>query len=211
MTRTSRFRAELRSGVTAWRRWPLFALAPLYTSACAGQIGAAPGVSTLEAVPAPSNARFVWSNQATISTVLGMQRGPHVGIELESRSEYNVGSRWTTGLQLGYAFKPNSRPLSLGLEGYLEGGTRLRNQALFADGDWYGGFTVGLPIWAAQRHQVEEGGPEQWFVVRTAEIVPFVRIRWHFDHSLTDVEPVPMRRDAGAGIAIRLRLVSDFF
>jgi hypothetical protein len=191
------------------RGW-LIACAIPFLNGCAGQIGSAGGFALHDPSSSSPQTRFVWSNQTIASTVLGMQRGVYIGAEIESRFEHALGSRWTSGVQFGYGFKPNSRPWSLGFEAHVDAGTPLRNQALFSNGDWYGGATIATPIWAAQRHETTDGSPEQWFLVRTAEVVPFARARFHLDHE-TGTDGAVLRQDYAAGVAIRLRLVSDFF
>jgi hypothetical protein len=181
---------------------PLLGLCLL--AGCSAQLGAHVGRSTQHADPVHARGDVTWGSH--VAGVI-MPEPMLVGADLEGRAEGNDGSRWTIGARVGLASQPDRRPGSVGYELHADVGTRVQQSALFADGNFYAGGTVALPIWASRGHEFADLNRAQWFLVRAFEIVPYARTRWYFEHPADNRQ---MRQELVLGCAVRLRVVSDF-
>lgn len=187
-----------------------FASVGLLLGGCAVELGGRMGSGgRLGANHVP---HFVATSGVAATTVIrpapGSRNGLHIGGELESRFEAHRGSRWTTGLQLGYARLPDRKLGSVGVEVHGDVGTRARDGVLFPDGDLYAGTSFGLPIWLSPRRQLADVNTDFWLMSRAFELVPLLRGRAHFDH-VSGAQPMSVRYDVGLGLTLRTRFVSD--
>jgi hypothetical protein len=134
------------------------------------------------------------------------QDGFLVGGELQGRFESEVGSRFTTGLRLGWGENPEPIFGSFGWEAHADIGTPFGNGGLFPDGSFYTGATVAGAFWISRSHEGADLNNSSWFFKRALELSPFLRFRAHLDGAKCDGCPL----DVTAGAALRLRLVNDF-
>lgn len=179
----------------------LLALAAPLLAGCSAQIGAGAGGGFGRAP-----AHFTWSSHVAASTVLG-HRGLLLGAELESRSEAHHGARWTTGVRLGYGQLPDQVPGAGALELHADLGARIDDGALFPRGEGYVGGTAAYVIWLAPRRELLDVNNDQWPVSRGLELVLYGRERTYLDRPGGGA--IVPRHDAGAGFALRMRLLSD--
>jgi hypothetical protein len=136
------------------------------------------------------------------------QRGFLVGTELQGRGEQDVGARWTGGLRVGYGSSSDPVPGSFGWEVHGDFGTPLGAGGLFPRWSSYAGGTAAGTFWLSSRHEAADLNGASWFLKRAIELVPYVRVRAHFDHF--DDSPMKTRTDVGGGLVLRLRVMSDF-
>lgn len=166
--------------------------------ACAADLGGGAGA----AVP---SGNAVGIGRIAASTRLGTPLNDHgvlVGVSVESRGEANVGSRFSTGVSLGYGNGPPLIGRVVGWEVFGDFGTPLRGK-LFPDGDFYAGATVALPFRLDPARPLREINDATWIVMRRFELVPFVRTRVHVDHDADEVVEI------AGGASLRLRLLTD--
>lgn len=131
------------------------------------------------------------------------------GVELASRSEIGYGTRWTTGIRLGYGKSPGLHPGSIGWELYGDIGARIGKGGLLPNHDFYYGGSFALPISLSEQHEDSDLNGPSWILIRTIELAPLARIRANLDHP--DGLPNTHRIDFQGGLVVRLRFVSDYF
>lgn len=193
------------------------ALAPLLAG-CAAELGAHGGAAIpVHAPPRCSDALCPdlgghWAGHIAASTMIGGRRqGLLVGGELEGHADSELGARWTSGFQLGYARAPERRMGAFGFEGHLDFGTPLREAALFPNGDLYAGATLAGVFWLAERRELADVNSAPWILTRVPELVIYARNRYHLDHDRPTGGDVIVRSDVGIGVALRVQIVSDLF
>jgi hypothetical protein len=201
------------------RRPPLaaLALAGALLGGCNAELGARGGASWVSPrAPSAAQVHGVWVGRAAVSAVydpLGKvfnRDGILLGGELEGRGESVAGSRFTTGLSVGYARQPQLRPGALGWEVHADVGSPIRRSTLFADGSFYAGGAGALAIWISKRHQLADVNVGQWWLSDGLELVFLGSTRVHVDSPYAAAAR-SLRVEATAGAALRLRFMSDFF
>jgi len=183
---------------------PCLALS-LLASGCSMDLASAGGAST------PDGNGLVTGHLA-VSTKLSNPvntDGVLVGGELAARSEIGYGTRWTTGLRVGYGQSPALRPGACGWELYADIGARIGNGGLLPNHDFYYGGSFAVPISLSARHEDSDLNGPSWILIRTIELAPLARIRANLDHP--DGLPNTHRVDLQGGVVVRLRFVSDYF
>lgn len=188
------------------------AAAALLANGCAFQLGSVAGHAiALDPDRGQDRPRdtgqFMWTGQAAGSTVLGKERGVLLGGEIESRTEYRIGARWTAGTWLGYAWLPRRERWARGFEIHGDFGTRFEDGALFAQGNYYAGSTAALVLWASERHDAFDADATPWMLVRALEVVAGGRTRCNVDDRAGG--DWGSRCDVGVSLSLRLRVVSD--
>jgi hypothetical protein len=180
----------------------------LLLSGCAVELGGRAGFGGRASEPV----HFVESTGVAASTLIrsaaSSRNGVHLGGEVESRFEAQQGSRWTTGLQLGFARAPDRKLGSIGLELHADVGTQARDGVLFRRGSAYTGASLALPIWLFPRRQLADVNTDPWLLSRAFELIPLLRGRAYFDN-VSGSQPLTIRYDVGLGLALRTRFVSD--
>ncbi|HSN97094.1 MAG TPA: hypothetical protein VLS89_02315 [Candidatus Nanopelagicales bacterium] len=184
-------------------------LAALLLSGCSAQLGSGAGFGgALDRAPI----HFTHSNHIAATTIIrpfpGRPGGALLGAELESRHEAHLGTRWTTGLQLGYGELPDQVPGSTAFELRADIGAVIGDGALFPDGAWYAGGTAAYVIWLWPRRELLDVNNDQWPVSNGLELVIYGRERIYFDQPGGGAGVAP-RYDTGLGLALRMRLLSD--
>lgn len=183
----------------------------LLLAGCAVELGAGAGIGGRAA---PNHApRFAMASGIATNLVwqpsAGRRDGVFLGGELQSRFEADRGSRWNTGLQLGYARLPERRLGAVGVEAHGDLGTRVRDGVLFPNGDAYVGATLAVPIWLFPRRQLADVNTDPWILSRAFELVPQLRGRAHLDGDDGALSSGAPRYDLSLGLALRTRFVSD--
>jgi hypothetical protein len=136
------------------------------------------------------------------------ERGVLVGANLESRSEEDVGSRWSTGVMVGYGNGPSQFVGRWwGYEIFGEAGIPLRTTYRGFD-DAYLGAGVTLPISCARGRAVTDLNRSTWLLKRSIEVVPFGHTRMYFGGRESNHW---QRMEYAGGLAFRFRLMSDIF
>ena len=183
----------------------------LMTSGCAAQMGGTFGHSIAHDPGKTATERdeghVAWSAQGAVSTVAGKERGVLVGGELESRTEYRHGARWTSGAWLGYAWLPERELGAVGGELHADIGTRIEDGTFVRHGNYYVGGAGSLVIWATERHDAYDADATPWLLVRALEVVVGGRVRMHMDDD--PAVSWGRRTDVALTLALRLRLISD--
>lgn len=183
----------------------LVAIACSFLAGCAADFGGALG-------PELPTGNIVGYGRIAGSTRLGdpmNEKGPLVGMHLESRMEAEQGSRFQGGIMAGYGYGPAALGgWPIGFEGYLEGGTALRT-TLFYKGDFYTGAAVSFPIRAERDRDIRQLNDSTWILHRRLELVPGARYRLFLDHP--SGEPLTLRSELVVTFALRLRVFSDLF
>ena len=133
------------------------------------------------------------------------EQGPFVGVNLESRSEAHIGSRWSTGFMVGYGAGPSAFVGHVGYEVYAEGGVRLHSTYRGLD-DAYVGIAAALPFSTAVDRSVIDLNRSTWLLKRRLEFAPFVHVRGYFGE---DERNFGSRLEFAGGLACRLRVMSD--
>jgi hypothetical protein len=166
--------------------------------ACAADFGGGAGA----ALPSGNS---VGIGRLAFSTRLGTPLNDHgflVGASVESRGEANVGSRFSTGVSLGYGDGPPLIGKVVGWEVFGDFGTPLRGK-LFPGGALYAGGTFALPIRLDSDRHIREINDSTSIAARRFEIVPFARARVHVEPDADEaVELV-------GGVSLRFRMFSD--
>lgn len=133
-------------------------------------------------------------------------RGVLIGTNLESRSEENVGSRWSTGIMLGYGDGPSQFVgRRWGYEIYAEAGVPLRTTYRGFD-DAYVGVGGSLPLSLTGSRAVTDLNRSTWLLKRSIELVPFGHARGYFGD---DESNGWNRMEYAGGLAFRFRVMSD--
>jgi hypothetical protein len=181
----------------------IMAAAPLLCG-CSVEFGGHVGAGSVAKNPP----HFMWASHSSANLNLS---GVLLGAELEGRSEANIGTRWNTGLQLGYQRAPTARKLGdLGFEVHADIGTRIDGATLFPNGDFYFGGTGALIIWLSPQREFSNVNTDEWIFSRGLELVPYVRSRFHYDHDRVAGGDPRLNYDLGVGLAMRVHFVSDF-
>jgi hypothetical protein len=139
------------------------------------------------------------------STRLGTPLNDHgllVGASVESRGEANVGSRFSTGVSVGYGDGPPLIGRVVGWEAFADFGTPLRGK-FFPGGAFYSGATFALPIRLDSSRHIREINDNLSIATRRFEIVPFARARVHVEPDADEVVEIV------GGASLRFRLFSD--
>jgi hypothetical protein len=132
--------------------------------------------------------------------------GPLFGAELQGRFESEIGSRFTTGLRLGWGENPEPVSGSVGWEAHVDAGVPFGRGGFAPDWSYYLGATTACSFWISKSHQGADLNDSSWFFKRALELSPFVRFRAHLDGS--ECHDCPL--DLTFGVSLRLRLVNDF-
>jgi hypothetical protein len=133
-------------------------------------------------------------------------RGVLLGTNLESRSEQNVGSRWSTGIMLGYGDGPSQFVGRWwGYEVYAEAGVPLRTTYRGFD-DAYVGLGGTFPLSLTSSRAVTDLNRSTWLMKRSIELVPFWHARGYFGKDESDFRN---RMEYAGGLAFRFRVMSD--
>jgi hypothetical protein len=157
------------------------------------------------------SARFVATGRLALSTKLGTplnDDGLLLGASLESRGEVDLGSRWESGVMLGWGSGPAAIGGRVGFEAYGEFGTPLY-ATLFRRGDLYAGAALSVPIHFGSPRHVVDLNESTWVLTRRFEIVPLLRTRLHRDRTVAGA--TLWRTDLSLGVSLRLRMFSDLF
>lgn len=176
---------------------------------CGVELGAHAGAAWTSKTESATDPNLAFSNRVAATTVLDPDHGPLLGAELEGRAEREVGGRWTAGLLAGYALVPRRRMASMGIEGYVDGGSRIEDASLFNHGQFYAGGGFALPIWLTGSHEGADLNASTWIAKRAVELVPYSRVRF-YDDRFEDASR-HVRSEIVLGAAIRARWVSDLF
>jgi hypothetical protein len=147
--------------------------------------------------------------RVAVATKLGTPTNDHgfmLGMALESRGEQSVGSRWDSGVIVGWGTGPAAIDGRIGREAYGEFGTPLRG-TLWDRGAFYTGAVLAMPIHFGSPRQVIDLNQSTWILRQRFELVPLLRVRFHVD---PPVGPhANLRTDLALGVAFRLRAFSD--
>lgn len=173
-----------------------------WLSACGADLGALGGVET-------HTGHFVGGGRLAVSSKLGSplnERGLLVGAALEARGEQDLGSRWNSGLMLGWGDGPAAIDGRLGWELFGEIGTPLHG-TLFRRGDLYTGLSFALPIHFGPARQVVDLNESTWILTRRLELVPLLRTRLHRDHR--EGKDAFWRTEISFGVSLRMRAFTD--
>jgi hypothetical protein len=177
------------------------------TAGCGAELGGGGGV-----VASKTGAGDAMGfGRVAMSTKLGTPINDHgvlVGASLEDRMEQNLGSRFTTGIMLGWGTGPSAIEGTFGFEAYAEFGTPIR-ETIFRRFDHYTGAAVGVPIRLGSPRRVTDLNTSTWVLTRRFEVVPLVRTRFNVDHP--DDSDAVLRVDIAAGVTLRLRIFTDLF
>ena len=135
------------------------------------------------------------------------EKGLLVGMNLESRAEEDVGSRWSTGVMVGYGYGPPSFEGLVGYEAFAEFGVPLRLRYSGLD-DAYAGVGVAVPINLTAKRELIDLNQSSWILKPRIEIVPFTRFRGYFGK---DEPNFGERLEYSFGLAFRFRIMTDLF
>jgi hypothetical protein len=135
------------------------------------------------------------------------EKGILLGMNLESRAEQDVGSRWSSGVMLGYGYGPPSFDGWWGCEGYAEFGVPLRLSYSGFD-DAYAGLGLALPFNVSANRELIDLNQSSWILKPRIEIVPFGRARGYFGQ---DEPNFSQRVEISGGLAFRFRVMTDLF
>jgi hypothetical protein len=174
------------------------ALVAALLPACAADFGGGAGA----VVP---SGHAVGIGRLAFSTRLGTPLNDHgflVGASVESRGEASVGSRFSTGISLGYGDGPPLIGKIVGWEAFADFGTPLRGK-LFPGGAFYTGGTFALPIRIDSSRHIRELNDATSIASRRFEIVPFVRGRVHVEPEADEAVEIV------GGATLRFRLFTD--
>lgn len=132
------------------------------------------------------------------------ERGFLIGAALESRGEEDVGSRWSTGVMVGYGFGPPKFDGQVGLDVFGEAGIPLRGEYhdLY---DSYLGFGADVPFILWPGRNVIDLNQSTFILKRRIELVPFGRARAYVQNGVEFGDAV----EWSAGFAFRFRLMTD--
>jgi hypothetical protein len=187
-------------------------LTALPLAGCAVDLGAGTGAEV-------TSPHVMGLGRVAAQTRLGApmnERGALVGAEVDSRTEYRVGSRFSGGIMLGYGDGPatiGQGPLSIwgipvGWEIHGDVGTVL-GDTLYPDWTFYGGVALAAPTLLASSRQISDLNESTWVLMRRIEIVPMLRGRMHFDRPFED--DAFFRLDVAGIVNMRLRTITDLF
>lgn len=178
----------------------------LFSAGCGADFALGAGANT--------TGRAVGFGRVAMSTKFGSplnEGGLMLGLAVESRGEEDIGSRWSTGLMLGFGKGPAIIDGRVGYEVYAEAGTTIKSTLVEHLRDVYFGAAAGVPIALSSRRNVASLNDSTRLMGRSVELVPMARVRVRHD----DRTPAEAGRawlvDIAGGFALRLRIFSDLF
>lgn len=177
----------------------------LLSTGCAAQLDTGGGVT----VPEKRDVHAMWTGTASAHVhLLGPGHNWRVGMEVAQRSEYEYGSTWTSGMQLGYIYNPDPGR-GVGGSVYADFGSTLRDSGMFNDGELYAGASGELILWLFGERDAADINASPWLLVRKPEVVIFGRSRVYRGYDEA-ADEYTIDQDYTGGLGLRMRLLSDF-
>lgn len=181
-------------------------LLALMLDACAVQSGIAGGVHIEHGGPDQGT----WSGHlAAMKTPEPGQSGLLAGVDLQGSVGVDEGTRWLSGVRLGYGWAPPSTAESMGYELHLDLGTEMTHAGLLEGYNGYVGGTLATVVWMGSTRATTDLNGEQWVMKPMPELVIFGRGRASQTIHCDNADPECLRITFEVGIALRMALLSE--